>query len=431
MRSTGLLAVAAVLVLCGCGGSSGGSGSGGPPPAGDGGVTTNPPPGDGGVTTNPPPGDGGVTTNPPPGDGGVTTNPPPGDGGVTTNPPPGDGGTVVVNPPDGGTSPDCDGILPATVGAPVTADMGANGTCSDATSDESGNVAAESHVASDQGDWLIFSARGTRTGSVSAISGDLFPQGRGFEGVRLAETPAGPRVPQFVRIAADGSTSHEAFLGNDETAAIAFRAWPDGLLAVMPHCSQPPGTIELRRFRDDGSEIPRATDVSSSEGCGFRAAANDPSGASLLAMGGGAVGTSFLFRWVNPDGTPMSNFFGFGGLVPDKVLLRVLVDGRIAVQADGHWMGVIAAEGGTTMTPPPAWMKDGHDFGIVRGERAYAVIPRTGALNHLDLVSTKGTLCGTVTFPGVSGLTTGADGTVIGASGANGCTKKWWSGLLK
>jgi hypothetical protein len=35
-----------------------------------------------------------------------------------------------------------------------------------------------------------------------------------------------------------------------------------------------------------------------------------------------------------------------------------------------------------------------------------------------------------VTFP-VGGLTTGVDGTVIGASGANACTKTWWPALLK
>jgi hypothetical protein len=40
-------------------------------------------------------------------------------------------------------------------------------------------------------------------------------------------------------------------------------------------------------------------------------------------------------------------------------------------------------------------------------------------------------LQGKVTFPGVGGVTTGADGTAIGASGDGGCTKKWWTGLLR
>ena len=46
------------------------------------------------------------------------------------------------------------------------------------------------------------------------------------------------------------------------------------------------------------------------------------------------------------------------------------------------------------------------------------------------MYSARGNLCGTVTFP-VGGLTSGLDGSVIGASGKNGCTKTWWPGLLK
>jgi hypothetical protein len=49
---------------------------------------------------------------------------------------------------------------------------------------------------------------------------------------------------------------------------------------------------------------------------------------------------------------------------------------------------------------------------------------------QMDLYSASGNKCGSVKFPS-GGLTTGADGSVIGSSGDRGCTKTVWPGLLR
>ena len=79
------------------------------------------------------------------------------------------------------------------------------------------------------------------------------------------------------------------------------------------------------------------------------------------------------------------------------------------------------------MHPAPAWLKDGAEVAIVRGAKAYGLIGK----NVVDIASPAGSACGPVTFGGASSVSVGVDGTVIGSSGANGCTKIFWLGALK
>jgi hypothetical protein len=449
MRANYWLATLSLCVFCACGGSSGGSGSVALPA--DAGTTA---PDDAGTVATPPDDAGPVTAA----DAGTVapdagaapdagpTDPGTGDAGTGggTVIPPADGGTAGGGtPPDAGTiSADCEGIVPAALGASVTARVpaAAGFTCEGATSDEAGNVAAESDNdpsgTTSSRVWQIFSAAGVATGSVDRVRGDFFPQGVGFEGSRASDGNGlvGDIDNHFVRVSPDGVVTAGPILNGDENGSATFRGWPDGLLVVEQHCDfGPPGSITIARFADDGSEI--ASSGSSGGGCGFLTAANGPGGVTLgLFAQVEADGTTFdtVGRWYGADGSPTTDFFVVTkGAVLATLVLRTLVDGDIALDNGGHWLGVFAANGGTTLKSLPAWLTDSHDFTIVRGERAYARIPRRGALNHLDLISTKGTVCGTVTFPGVAGLTTGADGTVVGASGSDGCTKTWWSGLLK
>jgi hypothetical protein len=375
------------------------------------------------------------------GDAGTATPSAPGDAGSA------DAGTGSVgsvdagNPPtDGGTaSADCQGIVPAALGNSAHAIVSdrEGEVCFDATTDSAGNVAAESHSPSTASrfDWLFFTPEGIRQGKDTQIIGDVFAQGLGFEAARDVQTPSGVSVPAFVRISPAGAESATQLIGNDETGVFTGRGSPDGLLAITVGCSLPPGTVTMRRFAEDGSEMARSG--SETGGCTFLgAAASAPGGAVLvLLQGSDALGfpkNDILGRWYKDDGTTLTPLFVVGQTASSRLLVRTLLTGDLAIQDKGHWLGVLEANGGRQLKPAPAWLTDGHDFTVVRGQGAYARIPKTGSdLNQLDLFSAQGTACGTVTFPGVSGLAIGTDGTVIGASGNNSCIKTWWSGLLK
>ncbi|HEY2030318.1 MAG TPA: hypothetical protein VGH20_14030 [Myxococcales bacterium] len=340
-------------------------------------------------------------------------------------------------PSDGGTAlAGCDGIVPAALGTSVTAQLPSSDgdLCTEATADESGNVAAALRRASGVGnlfDWHIFSPAGEHQGVAPEILGDVFPQGTGFEAIKFLDL--GPASsPFFVRIAPDGSLSKQQLVGSDDTGQVSFRAWPDGLLVLTLHCISSPGSTTIRRFADDGTLIATGTTNNPGPaGCDVAGAANGPGGVTLIVFHSdpGQPDDALQARWFDAAGTAMTDFFTVG-VSAGNLVLRALVDGNVAIQASGHWLGLVAP-GATTLTPAPTWLADGHDLSIVRGERAYALIPEAGALNHLDLVTAQGQLCGSVTFPGVGPLRTGADGTVIGASGDGGCTKTFWPGLLE
>lgn len=417
MWRTGTVVVMALCAVCACSNNSSGSSSASP----DGGPVAQDDGGTQGAS------DAGAVL---PGDDAGTT---PADAGAA------DAGTIGAADAgtDGGTAfADCDGIVPAALGASVTAQVTSSTVafCSDATSDESGNVAAEAHNPSARTlDWEVFTSQGQHEGSAHGISGDLFPQGLGFEALKTIASS-----PSFVRIAPDGTISQQHVVsdGSGTQGAHDFRGWPDGLLVFNAVCPQAPGSFQLFRFGDDGSVAARSTTPAPPpNGCALAGAANAPGGITLALFytDPGRADNELVGQWFKADGTAMTGIFTLQTAAPVVPLtLRTLVTGDIAVQgAAGHWMGIVAASGGTVLTPPPSWLADNHDLTIVRGEKAYALLPQAGDLNHLDLVSVQGNVCGSVTFPGVQSLTTGADGTVIGSAGAQGCTKTWWPQLLK
>src|SRR5947209_2999777 len=115
------------------------------------------------------------------------------------------------------------------------------------------------------------------------------------------------------------------------------------------------------------------------------------------------------------------------------MVLRPLINGAVALQVGGNWVAILTA-GSAVAHELPDWLaaRDGFDLEIIRGGRGYALIPRNGAPDRktLELISPVGERCGATTFP-IGGLSVGFDGTVIAASGDGGCTKTWWTGVLK
>jgi hypothetical protein len=149
--------------------------------------------------------------------------------------------------------------------------------------------------------------------------------------------------------------------------------------------------------------------------------AQDASG-SVLALAGGPSGV--LGIWVSLDRGTVGAPFSLGSAT--GATARALAGGGVAVRLDGHWTALLRP-GDSTLQPAPAWLRDGDDFSLVRGDKAYAVVRGSS----VDLVSTLGNRCGSIAFPGQTALAVGADGTVIGSSGAGGCTTVFWPGLLK
>ena len=86
-------------------------------------------------------------------------------------------------------------------------------------------------------------------------------------------------------------------------------------------------------------------------------------------------------------------------------------------------------QAGRSAQPAPSWLAGAGDFAPARGGKAYAVVPGSG--NVLGIVTPEGNACGSVTFPGVSSLSVGIEGTVVGSTGARGCTKFVWRNALR
>jgi len=443
------LSIASVLVIAGlwhgCGAvpverdgsapADGGAGSAGP----DAGVGTRPDAGSGGAQ------DGGASADaggaaPDAGGGGGSSDGGSGDG---------SGGTTDAGSGGGGVAAGCEGMMPGELGAPVVAGIARdsqNEECWSATSDERGNVAMEGHrslanaflaettrVSSDvHVNWVQFNPAGTWTSNARASIG-LYPQANGFLGTVWSEPnqylASWPAVGRFTQTA----------FASAENPAVVAGAWRSGAIAAAVAGGEPRSqTAAITFWRFDGSgNLQRTARAPSMPRAPVVAVAEDASGAAA----------AFVMPWVaTPQGDDRSrklyvvwtNFRGpvtAAALVATdvdvkNVVVHSLVSGGLALRLGDTWAGVLNPFE-STLSPAPAWLADrpGTNFTIVRNERAYA-LSRSGS-NSLDLVTTQGSSCGTVTFPGVGGVTTGADGTVIGASGEGGCTKRWWPALLK
>ena len=146
-----------------------------------------------------------------------------------------------------------------------------------------------------------------------------------------------------------------------------------------------------------------------------------------------AHGNGYAGRWYALNLAAISAPFDLSPHGKSKPVVRPLVGGGAGVQLDGAWVASVRSGVGA-VDNPPSWLSShkNYDLQIIRQGRAYALIPRAGALPHdtLDLYSGAGDRCGSVKFP-AEGLSMGPDGTVIGSSGEGGCTHPFWSGLLR
>jgi hypothetical protein len=321
----------------------------------------------------------------------VSTSP---DGGSSQTLPAADAGPQ--GPPDAGPPADCAGLVPVKMGAAYTFDVPTTTgqTCTASTSDGQGFMAAEAHD-SNGTTWNIFATNGARWGNFNA-GPIVFGQPTGFEGYSNS-------VDQYWTEGAEPKN----FTPVDKNAVIAA-GYTSGTIAI--------GTTAVHKVDATGNEVAQ---VATSLGGTPLAGAEDASGAVLAVVGVSGTAKGIWFDMTHATaGSPFT--IGTG----TSATARPLIGGGIAVSLDGKWTALVTPAG---TQPAPSWLKDGLDFTIIRGSKAYGIVEQ----NAVHVVSPHGSACGQVQFLGVTSVTVGVDGTVIGSSGATGCTKVFWLGALK
>jgi len=318
----------------------------------------------------------------------------------------------------GTTNLDCTGVIPSDLGSSVTVTTphGGGDVCWNASSDFSGNVAAEAHPASMgtawTGSWYVWNASGGLRGSFNGVGGDLFGQQEGFQSTQGKD---------HVVWSADGQAIRRTGLA-EGCAHEAFASRTGGTL-VLERCGS---ALTAHRFDAQGARI-----ASAQIGQAAQAAATvDVQNRALVAI---AQGGGYAARWYDASLNPASEPFALPGNGSSQPIVRPLVGGGAAVQIDGAWVATTRSGVGAN-DGVPDWLSShsNWDLEMIRQGRAYALVPRAGATPHdtLEFYSGAAERCGAVKFP-VDGLGVGKDGTVIGSAGEGGCTHQFWSGLLK
>ena len=331
-----------------------------------------------------------------------------------------------AGPPDGGPQADCSDLLPAPPAAAVTFDIVGNPgeICTTAVGDGEGVIAGDSQPASEPlKRWFEFGPPyGGRWGSFQApeitVHCTWIVEVLSTLPMSARSGCAECRLPTFPSVSlwnSSGSVMPSAPVGA-AGAVVLGRAFGSGVISLSPSSTE----LTVRKHDAEANEVTSAIVAGAFTP---RAAAEDASGVVLALTGSG---TTISGLWVDlAKGTAGQSFAVGSG---STVSARPLLGGGVAVQLDGRWAGSIAP-GESALQPAPAWLGNVGDFVPVRGGKAYALLPQSG--NVVGIVSPAGTSCGSVTFPGVSNVSVGLDGSAIGGTGARGCTKVVWRNVLR
>lgn len=327
---------------------------------------------------------------------------------------------------------DCDGIMPGelpesrTVVVPGPPDH----LCGDVTVDQLGNVAAGNDVESGRSQvWYVYSRDGVVIGAFRTDSLPM-PQPSGFQGLRL-EPLALPSQGRWrlYHWNPDGSVmSTVSAGGTEECGDYLMRVWTGGSQAYVD-CSQYYSSVSLSRF-DSSGQLVGGGRIATGRDAGMGVAV-DLNGLNLLSRF--TPDRNLFARWVDLNINPVSDEFLLM-TVPPGWVSRVgrLIGGGLVYQLDNHW-AVMVPSGKAESLPAPDWLApySNYDIEIVRGGRAYALIPKWPEPDRrtISLYSASGNHCGDVTFP-LPDVTIGIDGTAIVSTGGDACTITWWPAVL-
>jgi hypothetical protein len=143
-------------------------------------------------------------------------------------------------------------------------------------------------------------------------------------------------------------------------------------------------------------------------------------GESLIAWDNGTEGRAV---WTDATGHAVAGTFSLPFRVDGNSAMSALLDGTIALRANGQWAGVVAPAN-RVVAPAPSWLstRPGSDLFLVRSGRGHALFtqPPAGSCQaHIVLFAPAGNRCGAVDLPSgdADGCAArgevGQDGTVI------------------
>jgi hypothetical protein len=334
------------------------------------------------------------------------------------------GGAPGADGGGGTAASECDGLMPGP-GAKfiwITPPSSACGTA--ATSDYAGNIALGARGPGPDTTWATYDPQGNQLGSFGSL-GRVIPRDSGFQHVGFGDT--GLDVPGWKvwARAPDGTQSSSYPVGSDVCGASIYPAATGGSI-VVSICGSVRGTTGVFRFDDAGTRLYRQN-VDAYPFVG--PAEGDANGAILLVARGDSVAgfqsTEMLGRWLNPDGTFMTDWMVLTNDDNSPMWLRALIGGGIAVRQSEQWRMLVPTGRGPDQ--PPEWLasRAGTDLQVVRGNKGYAFTTTSG--EQVEVVTPSGKSCGKFQAGG-SHVQIGGDGTVIALSGT--CKRTVWPRLL-
>lgn len=357
--------------------------------------------------------------------------------------------------------PECDAVVPAAAPAPVQVRLEApsGGGCVGGVPDGTGAVALGARDTAGDVTWRVHGRDGT-PGASFAATAPLLSQPSGWHALSVAQPPAGAGpVVDHLAVSPSGDVVARERVTPDPAVAVAPRwslaADPAGgsvvavrsTLVAGNHWSQ----VVAHRFDAAGAArwpggVRALTVPSPSEPLFLGAGVPQDGDALVVAQHSAYLDVAWLdAAGVAAGGSSLQETSEavVGGGLSHVLDLAPLLDGSLAVGADGTWRRTYAPRAGASGALP-AWLaaRAGAALRTLPGGAGYALLPRAGGAaaaceQAVDLVSPSGRLCGRVTIrePSSSacaarGVEAGWDGTLVAQSMTDACTFRWWPALL-
>ncbi len=326
-----------------------------------------------------------------------------------------------------GEGDDCAGIVPDALpeSRSIVVPHRDGGVCRGPLVDGQGHLAVHGAGVG----WSIFTWDGLLLGTIRDNLHHVFnAQPSGFQGTLFQPHPKYP-LNYLAHWNPDGSERNRSFIGAGDACGISLFPIIGGGSQGNRSCGI---QDSLLRFDEDGQFVAGGP---IERGLRPSSLAVDVNGLTAALFRYSWENSNYVVRWFDVEATPVSDFFGDisrPGNLPTP-LVQPLINSGLVVQLGGDWVAMLPS-GEETVTTAPEWLKpySNYDLDIVRGRRAYALVPKAPVpdTSTILLYSARGNYCGYITFP-LPNLTVGTDGTVVSSTGKDGCSVTWWPHVLR